>query len=64
MGNNLTEVEAKLLALLVARRSDKAIRTALGKTQNELLGLSFSLRTKLGCAMTETIRDAAKRNGL
>ncbi len=60
----LLPAEAELLTRLRARQSDAAIRAAMGKTQNELLALTFSLRTKLGVGVGETIRDAAARQAV
>ena len=60
----LTKPERQLLDLLKARVSDREIGKRLKLSSSEALRATNALRVKLDVRMGETLRDAAKRQGL
>jgi hypothetical protein len=61
---NTTQM-TRLAALLAGpRKSDRALREALGVSQGELVALGAGLREALGLAVGASLRDAIRVGGI
>ncbi len=61
-GTKLLAVDLVIIELMRRRRGDSVIRELTGLTQSRLIRTVYELRQKLGCGLTECVRDAADRH--